>query len=354
MITPQCRTRTDFPGGNGTDFEWVNSRSLRFAADMRGGPYSTWFHFIVEEPDADVLACELCHGETALGWPYHPSVRPVFRAMDNEWKRVAPTEVNAGAGTMRFAVPCGRRTTEIAFCYPYQLANWQRFYQRILAPAGARAVEVGVSELGQALFAYECDGDPVEILLSARRHSGATPGSYALEGAFAALIAGGGSGLTVRAIPFVDVDRVLAGMYGKERPPVEFERAWSAEPPRVEIEACKRYLASLPRPRAVAADFHAPGPNDPHYLDGGMSGGAPSDFAHRLKRLVECVTRRCARRPRTAFSAELSGAHGVVRAGIRALSRRASASELRRTGLHRRGGVSRGVQWERGGAAAVA
>jgi len=309
MTRARTRIRTDFPGANGTDVEWMDSHTLRFAADCKGGPFSMWFRFTVERPECDVLLCELCHGETALGWPYKPWVRPVFRAAGRRWERVAATEVDATAGTMRFGVPCVRRTTEIAFCHPYQPADWQRFYERALASAGARVVEIGVSERGQALFAYECGSGPVEILLTARHHSGETPGAYALEGAFAALIAAGGCGLTVRAIPFIDMDGVVEGMYGKERPPVDFNRAWSGAQRRVEIEAYERYLASLPRPPAIGVDFHAPCATDPHFIDCGTHDQAAPEFVRRLTRLVECVTRRCAERPRTALSAELTGPH---------------------------------------------
>jgi len=300
--------RTDFPGGNGAAFEWPAPDRLRFEADCMGGRYSMWFHFVVEQPECDLLVCELVRAQTALGWPYNASVRPVFRVEGGEWERAAPPEIDAAAGAMRFEVPCRRRTTEIAYCYPYQLTSGRRFHEQSLAPAGARAVELGRSEGGHALLACEWGDGPVEILLAARQHSGETPGSFVLEGALAAFAGSGRADLTVRAIPFVDIDGVIAGMYGKDRPPVDFGRAWRGAR-RVEVEAYQRYLASLPHPPAIAVDCHAPSATDPHFVECGTHAGATPDFARRLKRLVEAVARRCAGNPLTALSAELTGAH---------------------------------------------
>ena len=309
MTTGQTRIQADSPGGNGTDFEWLDSSTLRFAADRNGGPYSMWFHFVVEEPECDALVCELCHGETALGWPYRPWVRPVFRVAGGQWQRVPPTEVDAEGGTMRFRVECMRRTTEVAFCYPYQPSDWQSFYERDLRPAGARVAGIGHSEAGRPLLVYEWGDGPVEVLLVSRQHAGETPGTYALQGAFAGLVGLREPRLAVRAIPFADVDGVVEGMYGKERPPVDFNRAWRGEPRRVEIEAYKSYLESLARPPVIAVDFHAPSPSDPHYIDWGTCDGAPAEFEHRLTQLVERVSMRCAEDSRTALSAELTGRH---------------------------------------------
>ena len=303
------RVTSDFPGGNGTAFECDGPDRLYFAADCKGGPYSMWFHFAVEAPACDVLRCELRHGETALGWPYNAVVRPVFRRTGGRWQRVPPPEIDAAAGVMRFEVPCRKRATEIAFCYPYQPPQWDRIYERVLAPAGARAVELGISEGGRALVAYEWGQGPVEILLASRHHSGETPGTYVLEAAAAALVAAPQAPLTVRAIPLVDVDGVVAGMYGKERPPVDFGRAWGGKAQRVEIEACKRYLAALPRPPAIAVDCHAPTATDPHFIECGSPHDAAPEFARRLARLVEHVAHRCANRRATALSPDLTGPH---------------------------------------------
>ena len=200
-------------------------------------------------------------------------------------------------------------TTEIAFCYPYQFGDWQRFYERRLASLGARILELGRSTGGNRLFACECGGGPVEVWLTARHHSGETPGSYSLEGLFTGLMTQAPRAFTVRAIPFVDVDGVVSGMYGKERPPVDFNRAWGGDTKRPEIETYKRYLSSLPKGPAVAVDSHAPCATDPHFIAYDFIQGPDPELPRRIEGLVARVTAECGREPDTALSEERGGLH---------------------------------------------
>jgi len=293
--------RSDFPGGNVTNFEWLSPDLLRFEADPRGGLYAMWFHFVVEEPNSDLLQCELTNGPKSLGWPYQPYVRPVFRRAGEEWQRVPPTTLDPGTSAFQFSVSCQRSTTEIAFCYPYQLGDWNAFFGQHLAAAGGRIVELGEAEAGARLFAVEVGQGPKRILLTSRAHSGETPGTYTLEGILTGLIATGLEGLTVCAIPFLDAVGVINGMYGKERPPVDFNRAWVEDRTRPEILVYKDYLGSLPEPPVVAVDCHAPTATDPHCIECSSYPGAPADFADRLGRLVQTIAQACAMEPASAL-----------------------------------------------------
>jgi len=301
--------RVDLPGGNGTNFEWRSADHLWFEADPRGGLYAMWFHFTVEKPDCDLLQCELTNGPRSLGWPYQPYVRPVFRRAGGEWQRVPPTALDTETGAFHFGVPCQRTTTEIAFCYPYQFDDWNSFFGQHLAAANARIVELGPAERGARLFAVEVGQGPTHIFLASRAHSGETPGAYTLEGILTDLIASGLEDLTVCLIPFQDADGVVNGMYGKERPPVDFNRAWVEDRTRPEVVAYKDYLESLAEPPGVAVDCHAPTATDPHCIECSSYADAPPGFDDRLSGLVQTIARTCEREPAAALCMEKTKPH---------------------------------------------
>lgn len=280
---------TSFPGGNGCEFAVTGSDHMQFAADRMGGPCSMWFHFRVESPECDVLHCEMTRGPEVLGWPHRPHVRPVYKRQGGGWQRTAPTETDADAGRFLFEVPCARETTDIAFCYPYQLEDWNRFFEQTLAPAGARLVRLGNSQAGNALFACELGSGPHLVWLTARAHAGETPGSFALEGILAELARQMPAGLTVAAIPFVDLDGVVNGMYSKNRPPVDFYMGWGDDLTRLEIQAYKAYLDSLSQRPALAVDCHAPLAWHPSFIDSTVCDKASDGLQRGLTALVDGI-----------------------------------------------------------------
>ena len=301
--------RTDFPGGNGVDFQWASTDHLRFAADRGASPRSMWFHFLVEQPGCDVLRCEMVRADRSLGWPYAPHVRPVYRCAGGCWTRVAATQPHGETGTFDFRVPCRGARTEIAFCYPYQLRHWRRFFETTLAPAGARQTEIGRSEQGRPLTACELGQGPLRVLVTARAHSGETPGSYALEGILDDLAHAADPRLAVSAIPFLDPDGVAAGMYGKDRAPMDFNRDWGQGSARPETGAYAAYLDSLPVRPHIAVDCHAPTANDPNYIDEMTCTAAPAELREGLARLVRRAVCECEELPGAALCPEHTGAH---------------------------------------------
>ncbi|MBI3986849.1 MAG: hypothetical protein HY343_08020 [Lentisphaerae bacterium] len=297
---------TDFPGGNGLRFEAVAPDCLRFAADPGGGPYTMWFHFRVEDPGCDVLRCEMVEAHRALCWPFAPQVRPVFRRADaSAWRRVPPTESDRTADVFLFEVACRGQPTEIAFCHPYQLADWDRFFRRRLARRGARVVPLGSSAGGRPLFVCEFGTGRSVILLTARSHAGETPGSFVLEGLLERLMDADGD-LAVRAIPFVDVDGVVTGAYGKDTPPVDFWMGWSGEPQHSEIRRYQEYLAALPQAPLIAVDCHAPTADRTHFIECSVGRNAAGGFAEGLRAIVRRIVRKSAQSPATEISADLT------------------------------------------------
>jgi hypothetical protein len=305
---PGPRLRTDFPGGNGVDFQWRRPDHLRFAADMRGGPCSMWFHFMVEGPACDVLHCELINGKTALGWPYGPYVRPVFRHPGESWRRTPPTVTDNEAGRFEFDVECGGRTTEIAYCYPYQLADWDTFFNAKLRPAGAEVIDLGRTGMGRRYFACRLGRGPMILWLEARAHSGETPGSHVLEGALAQIVEAGDPNISAIVVPFTDLDGVVGGMYGKNRPPLDFNRSWHVEEGRLEIRECKAYAEGLPTPPIVAVDLHAPTPHGSHYLCHSGENLVP-ERAKSLARLAEALLQESETDATITLDRAMSGAH---------------------------------------------
>jgi hypothetical protein len=307
-MTPDPRVATDFPGGNGAAFEWAAPDQLRFAADLHGGPCSMWFHFRVEDPACEMLHVELTNGKTALGWPYRPYVRPVFRHPDAHWQRTPPTVTDAATGRFAFDVACGGGTTEIAYCHPYPLADWESFFNATLQPAGTERIDLGLTGLGRPYFACRLGHGPKVVWAAARAHAGETPGSYVLEGLLTEFAEAHDPAFSVIAMPFLDLDGVVEGMYGKNRPPVDFNRAWHIAETRPEIRACKTCLAALPHPPLMAVDLHAPTPYDSNYIS--YSGvGLDTARATLLARLVGAIAEECEKDPGCALDPAMTGSH---------------------------------------------
>lgn len=261
--------RTDFPGGNGREFDWVSSDHLRFAADCGPGPVALWFHFRIEDFDGNRLVCEQTRGRTVLGWPFEPVVRPVCRRGAGLWKRSRPLDVQSD--TFRFELPEVAPNMEVAFCAPYQPDDWIHFLASHPCGHEARRLPIGRTENGLALDAWEWGDGADVVALTARAHAGETPASRVLEGMLDGFCAMGFVGLNVRVIPFLDLDGVTRGWYGKNRPPVDFYMAWGNRA-RVETEAAARFLAE--KPPAVAVDLHAPLADNPSFLDLSLVDGA--------------------------------------------------------------------------------
>jgi len=307
-MTAQTNVRIDFPGGNGIDFQWPSPGHLRFEADLRDGPCSMWFNFVVENPGSDVLHCEMVNGKTALGWPHQPHVRPVFRHDGEAWHRTPPSVTDKEAGRFEFDVECSGRATEIASCYPYQLADWEQFFARTLQPIGAEIVGLGKTGMGRDYFCCRFGGGPKVIWLAARTHSGETPGSYAMEGMLAQLADVCDPHVSVIAVPFIDLDGVVEGMYGKNRPPVDFNRSWHVEETRPEIRALKEYIDTLSAPPSMAVDLHAPTACDGHFICHSPTSLSP-ESAERLARMVKEIMAEAESDPGIALDPEMTGSH---------------------------------------------
>jgi len=99
----------------------------------------------------------------------------------------------------------------------------------------------------------------------ARQHSGETPGSWVLDGLLRAVSEAAETERLSRiewwAVPFVDLDGVIAGDYGKDAMPRDFNRSWALMPMRPEVQAIQRDMRRFAGScaRRMVLDLHAPG-----------------------------------------------------------------------------------------------
>jgi hypothetical protein len=266
-----------------------------------------WFHFQVRQPGGDHLRCDQVIDEHYFGEVAADTIRPVYRRAGEEWERVSASEFDRDRRVLRFVVPCRGRDTEVAHCYPYQPADWERFFRERLEPVGARRLCLGRSARGRPLEAAQAGEGPTRVLLTARVHAGETPGSYTLEGLIGRLITEGAGEVSLRIIPFVDLDGVVEGRYGKNAYPVDFGRGWDGSNPRPEVAAYRDYVAA--EPPHLAVDCHAPLALHPHFLSHTMLPEAPGNFRAQMRRLVEAVTAACGASPATALDPAMTGEH---------------------------------------------
>ncbi len=287
--------RTDFPGGNGLALEIKELSGLvevRFVAEPRNCPEAMWFHFRAEGLAGRALRCVLANPEQTLGgWDWSRN-RPVWRRADHfgdppatgpqalGWARCGPAEkVETPAGRVEWAwdVPPGGASAEIAHCFPYQQADLDTTLAELSAspapgalavaeePAGPLASTfIGVSQKGRPmvrLYTALPDASRPAVVLTARNHAGETPGSWVLDGALRhlALRSDLRQAATWWAYPFVDLDDVVEGSYGKDPWPHDCNRSWG-NGMRAETIAI---IADIRRLAAASAgvflvDLHAP------------------------------------------------------------------------------------------------
>jgi hypothetical protein len=197
------------------------------------------------------------------------SVRPVVCMDDGEWRRVEETSLvqsPTGHVALQFETPEGCTDCSAAFCFPYGHSQLRR---AVRETAGTWHIEtLDVSAGGRPLvrlLSPSAEGNEAGVYIVARQHSGETPGSWVLDGILRA-VAGEDAGGPLHdadwwAVPFVNVDGVVEGDYGKDPMPADFNRAWAPMPLRPEVYAIQRDMMHFAGRygRRLVLDLHAPG-----------------------------------------------------------------------------------------------
>ncbi len=278
--------------GASAQYVRMDEDGVHFAACRDGSPFSMWWCFGLTR---DTLAAAARQKEAPLHAPRKapkdvPSLLlpciwektsevlgssglarcvPVYRASDGVWRRVPKRFCRFEPEQERFVfyVPLSGDSVELAYCYPYGLEDVQALLQSLERNHNVDIRAIGHSAHGRPFWLLKMGKGSFHIWLTARHHSGETPGSYVLEGLlrrasrWPELL----DHVTIYAVPVMDVDGVAEGMYGKDRPPRDFNRDYVASPCRPEIAAFIREAEKIGR-ADVFIDLHAPAPGDVSFL----------------------------------------------------------------------------------------
>lgn len=276
------RVDTDFPGG-GADEIRISGDTVEFAAPRKGCPRPMWFCLRVAGAAGRMVRFRLVNGGQCLGGDHVAVTQPVWRDALGRWRRVPRTSCRYAGGVLEFALrPNGE--TVVASCYPYQLADLESWLAGLRQPA--TWVTKGRSAGGRPVHLVEV-ADPRReagtlVCVTARQHAGETPGSFVVEGMVAELLRPAARPRPRYLFaPMVDVDATEEGSYGKDQPPVDFNRDWSSAPhhPPVRVIAEAIEQAAAAARYVLFLDVHSPTPGDGTYFV--PAHGSAGDRAYR-------------------------------------------------------------------------
>jgi len=260
----------DFPGGNGLLLDCDESSRrpvVRFAAEPRNCPQAMWFHFRVGRLGGRGVTVVLANPEQTLGGADWSKNSPVARAGRGPWRRIGrPRRVGTAGGRIEWAWDIDARggTVEAAICYPYQPADLAATLSEL--DGAFQAESIGLTLAGRPMtrvFNRLPTPKTPGVLLTARHHAGEVPGSWVLDGLLRHVAARPGLRERIAwwAIPFVDLDDVAEGSYGKDPFPHDCNRSYGPAGPRrpegAAVAADARRLQAACG-RMFFADLHAP------------------------------------------------------------------------------------------------
>jgi hypothetical protein len=276
----------NFPGGGIEDVRIIDQSNVFFTAPVDGSlsNRSCWFYFRVRGAKGRTLTFRQERMERTLEinvYGTYGVVRPVVREQNKKWKRISKQDTIYDRKSLAFSFRYTPETDEtwFAFCYPYQLSDLKNFFSHYQDNPNVLELSLGKTYENRDYPAYllGCDDNASRkklIFLKSRQHSGETPGSYVLEGLMEQVLADDELGHALRkkalffVVPMVHLDGVENGHYGKDSPPVDFNRDWRRSSRRREIRAIVEKLDILTKryPMAVSVDFHSPHPGGPNHI----------------------------------------------------------------------------------------
>ncbi len=248
---------------------------VQFASDPCGGSEALWFYLKIEENQPDPAK----HTKIRLVWNFienmngvidAPTCVPVCMGPGPTWSRLKQgdeTRTPDGRRQLNWVIPHPAPSLEIAFCFPYGQAELTGTLDR--AKDYWMSSAIGVSQSGHPITRVSnsvgsAGGSQPGIYIVARQHAGETPGSWVLDGLLRYWSQARKGGYVIWAVPFVDIDGVVWGHYGRDGFPYDLDQAWGTPPARHETMLIKNDLLrwkSRCRP-VLALDLHAPGACD--------------------------------------------------------------------------------------------
>lgn len=253
------RVLNRFPGANvrvltlraeGADPEIV------FAPDPHGGPDSLWFHFRVDDPSPPPsppasVTLTLQFFDSLPDATDPGKLRPVTREPGKNWFRLKPPSVTRlpdGQQSLSWTLPYPTTGVEVALCYPY----FRDEFALLLDHGKGYWTEdgIGLTQAGRVLTRLRNDvaegsaacPHPHGLYVVARQQAGETPGSWVLDGLLSAFARAKPVNWCVWAVPFADLDGVVAGDHGGGAVRVGLDGAWSLPPLRHEAQVLQQDL----------------------------------------------------------------------------------------------------------------
>jgi len=249
---------------------------LVFMPDPHGGTEVLWFCFRLERfpraPRGRRVRLVLANVHNLLGggwWEDEDprTIRPVVRRPGSDWERLgAGAVVREQDGRFHVAWETAGPAPwmDIAVCYPYGRPELDGLLRD--TRGSFTSDTVGLSQGGRPLVRLSNGGGEEGsarpgLFVTARQHSGETPGSWVMDGLLRRMASLGRRAPLVWAVPFVDLDGVERGDYGKDNFPWDLNRAWGDPPMRHETLFLQHdFLRWKKRCRPVLTlDLHGPG-----------------------------------------------------------------------------------------------
>lgn len=262
----------DFECASGEGFVEASPDFLSFRLSRKGGePKPLWFLFRVRGAKGRRLTFEIRNaGESWSDWPH---IHPVISFDMKNWERAEEVVPSHHSGILRFSHTIRSDEAWVAHCFPYSLSDLIHWVESRKNNPHLRVERIGTSERGRPLLLLTIANGGEErgkkgIWVAARHHSGETPGSFVCEGMMNFLLSDDEAArearkaLVFKFAPMVDVDGVCEGFYGKNRPPVDFNRDWCSLR-RPEIRALKSAVDEWAGSHEylMFLDLHAPTPS---------------------------------------------------------------------------------------------
>ncbi len=267
-----------FPGGNAVDIQVGQHDGMpevRFTSDPCGGTEALWFYLKIEEsqPDPDKqqkIRVTWNYLENLHGVIDAPTCVPVVMGPGPTWSRLKQgdeTRTPDGRRQLSWIIPHPAPSLEIAFCFPYGPSELSSLLDR--TKDYWQNASIGVSQSGHAIQRLfnapgSSGGNHPGIYILARQHAGETPGSWVLDGLIRYWSQARKGGYVIWTVPFVDIDGVMWGHFGRDGFPYDLDRAWCSPSPRHETSIIRNDILrwkSRCKP-VLALDLHAPGACD--------------------------------------------------------------------------------------------
>jgi hypothetical protein len=306
---------SNFPGGAVEGIFFENEHTVFFEAPLNGSPQSLWYYFRITGGKGEPLTFVQRNLANILGVlesRTYQFTNPVIKHGESgSWERINSTDVIFTKDPMKytFVVTPQNDVTYLAFSFPYTFENLKGFIESNDEFNNIKIGYSGKTSEGRRYPYLEVGNPEIKgkycILITARHHAGETPGSYVLEGILKSFLhqlnlANSKIGqLKLFIFPFVDFDGVQEGRYGKGRPPIDFNRDWSAKSQHQEILQIQEFTenALIDHQLLLYIDLHAPQPGGTSYLIPPRASCYQSElyyrmwnFSHQFEKEIEGVT----------------------------------------------------------------